>query len=45
MFYNWLRLVILVISKGFVDFNNGVLPRGWCGRQSWVEQTIVGFAS
>ena len=27
------RSVILVISKGFVDFNSGVLPRGWCGRR------------
>ena len=25
--------VILVISKGFVDFNTGVLPRGWCERR------------
>ena len=35
-FLQLLRSVILAISKGFVDFNTGGLPIGWCGRQSWV---------
>jgi hypothetical protein len=30
------RSVILVISEGFVDFNTGGLPIGWCDRRSWV---------
>jgi hypothetical protein len=37
------KLVILVISKGFVDFNNSGLPIDWCERRG--EATQISLAA
>lgn len=39
------KLAILVISEGFVEFINGVLPRDWCKRRDvGVRYVAVGCA-